>query len=181
MLETLPASFWVFSLVRALIPARLPLPDSPYIERVWRGRSDGGGPFLSVAAGHLELVVTRLADFTMVTLRGPETRATTIECPPDGEWAAIRFRLGVHMPSLPTHLLLDHRDVNLPVSADGSFELQGLSVAAAGPGECGTLRRPARSVRRDRAGRRGCGSDTRRRTTAHDPIGSSGTSGAPRV
>jgi hypothetical protein len=99
--------------------------DSPYIERVWRGRSDRGGPFLSVAAGHLELVVTRLADFTMVTLRGPETRATTIECPPDGEWAAIRFRLGVHMPSLPTHLLLDHRDVNLPVSADGSFELQG--------------------------------------------------------
>ena len=99
--------------------------DSPYIERVWRGRSDGGGPFVSVAAGHLELVVTRLADFTMVTVRGPETRATTIECPPDGEWAAIRFRLGVHMPSLPTHLLLDHRDVHLPVSADGSFELQG--------------------------------------------------------
>lgn len=99
--------------------------DSPYIERVWRGRSDGGGPFVSVAAGHLELVVTRLADFTMVTLRGPETRATTIECPPDGEWAAIRFRLGAHMPSIPTRLLLDHHDVNLPVSADGSFELQG--------------------------------------------------------
>ena len=100
--------------------------DSPYIERVWRGRSDGGGgPFLSVAAGHLELVVTRLPDFTMVTMRGPETRATTIDCPPDGEWAAVRFRLGVHMPSLPTHLLLDHRDLHLPVSADGSFELQG--------------------------------------------------------
>ena len=61
----------------------------------------------------------------MVTLRGPETRATTIDCPPDGEWTAIRFRLGVHMPSLPTGLLVDHRDVNLPVSADGSFELQG--------------------------------------------------------
>jgi AraC-like DNA-binding protein len=99
--------------------------DSPYIERVWRGRSDGGGPFVSVAAGHLELVVSQLADFTMVTVRGPETRATTIECPPDGEWAAIRFRLGVHMPSLPTHLLLDHRDVHLPVSEDGSFELLG--------------------------------------------------------
>jgi hypothetical protein len=42
--------------------------DSPYIERVWRGRSDGGGPFVSVAAGHLELVVTRLADFAMVTI-----------------------------------------------------------------------------------------------------------------
>ena len=99
--------------------------DSPYIERVWRGRSDGGGPFVSVAAGHLELVVTRLADFTMVTMRGPETRATTIDCPPDGEWAAIRFRLGVHMPALPTHLLVDHRDVDLPVAADGSFALHG--------------------------------------------------------
>ena len=99
--------------------------DSPYIERVWRGRSDGGGPFVSVAAGHLELVVTRLADLTMVTVRGPETRATTINCPPDGEWAAIRFRLGVHMPALPTHLLVDHRDVDLPVTADGSFALLG--------------------------------------------------------
>jgi hypothetical protein len=99
--------------------------DSPYIERVWRGHSDGGGPFVSVAAGHLELVVTRLADLTMVTIRGPETRATTIDCPPDGEWAAIRFRLGAHMPALPTHLLVDHRDVDLPVAADGSFALLG--------------------------------------------------------
>jgi helix-turn-helix protein len=99
--------------------------DSPYIERVWRGRSDDGGPFVSVAAGHMELVVTRLADLTMVTVRGPETRATTINCPPDGEWAAIRFRLGVHMPALPTHLLVDHHDVDLPVAADGSFALLG--------------------------------------------------------
>jgi hypothetical protein len=99
--------------------------DSPYIERVWRGSSDGGGPFTSVAAGHLELVVTRLADLAMVTVRGPETRAMTIDCPPDGEWTAIRFRLGVHVPALPTLLLVDHRDVHLPVAADGSFALLG--------------------------------------------------------
>jgi hypothetical protein len=99
--------------------------DSPYIERVWRGHSDGGGPFVSVAAGHLELVVTRFADVAMVTVRGPETRATIIDCPPDREWAAIRFRLGVYMPALPTQLLVDHRDVHLPVAADGSFALLG--------------------------------------------------------
>lgn len=99
--------------------------DSPYIERVWRGLSSGGGRFLSVAAGHLELVVTRLPDITMVTLRGPETRATTIDCPPNGAWEAIRFRPGVHLPWLPTHLLLDHRDVHLPVADDGSFVLAG--------------------------------------------------------
>jgi AraC-like DNA-binding protein len=99
--------------------------DSPYIVRVWRARSDGGGPFVSVAACHLELVVTRLADSVMVTVRGPETRASIIDCPADGEWAAIRFRLGVHMPSLPTGLLLDHHDVHQRVSADGTFELHG--------------------------------------------------------
>jgi AraC-like DNA-binding protein len=99
--------------------------DSPYIERVWRGFSSGGGPFLSIAAGHLEIVVTRLPDFTMVSVRGPETRATTIDCPPNGEWDAIRFRPGVHLPSVPTDLLLDHRDIHLPVADDGSFVLAG--------------------------------------------------------
>ena len=95
--------------------------DSPFIERVWRCHSTGCGRFLSVAEGHLELVVTRLAGLTTVTLRGPETRASTLNCPPNGQWAAVRFRLGVYMPQLPTHVLMDHRDVNLPVAADGSF------------------------------------------------------------
>src|SRR5262250_3037309 len=62
--------------------------DSPFIERVWRCHSEGGGPFLSVASSHWELVVTRLKGDTYVTLRGPETRAREIDCPPDGEWFA---------------------------------------------------------------------------------------------
>jgi Helix-turn-helix domain len=99
--------------------------DSPYIERVWRGHSAAGGPFLSVAAGHLELVATRVFGFATVTLRGPETRATTIECPPNGDWMGIRFRLGVYLPWLPTCNLLDHRDVYLPVAADGTYTLAG--------------------------------------------------------
>ncbi|MGH3676671.1 MAG: hypothetical protein ACRDU5_13230 [Mycobacterium sp.] len=51
--------------------------DSPLIERVWRCHTDAGGPFVSIAAGHVELVVTRLPDLIMVTLRGPETGAVT--------------------------------------------------------------------------------------------------------
>jgi hypothetical protein len=101
------------------------LSDSPFVERVWRSRSERGGPFLSVAAGHLELVVTRLPGLVMATLRGPETRATTVQCPPDGEWVAIRFRLGVYLPRLPTWRLLDHRSVNLPMTTDGRFWLEG--------------------------------------------------------
>ena len=99
--------------------------DSPFIERVWRCHSDRGGPFLSVATSNLELVVTRLAGQTMVTLRGPETRATIVECPPNGRWNAIRFRPGVYLPRLPTALLLDHRNLNLPVAGDRTFWLEG--------------------------------------------------------
>jgi hypothetical protein len=101
------------------------LSDSPFIERVWRCHSARGGPFLSVAAGHVELVVTRLPGLTVATLRGPETRATTVQCPPNGEWVAIRFRPGVYLPRFPTWRLLDHRSVDLPVTADRSFWLDG--------------------------------------------------------
>ncbi len=101
------------------------LSDSPFIERVWRCHSDRGGPFLSVAAGNLELVVSRLPGLTMVTLRGPETKASVVECPPNGQWVAIRFRLGVYLPRLPTALLIDRKDMNLPVAADGTFWLEG--------------------------------------------------------
>jgi AraC-like DNA-binding protein len=80
---------------------------------------------MSVAEGRLELVVSHLVGLTMVTIRGPETRATTVNCPPNGEWFAIRFRFGVYMPQLPTYLLVDRRDVNLPVAADGTFWLDG--------------------------------------------------------
>jgi hypothetical protein len=110
--------------------------DSPYIEQVWSSRSDEGGRFVSVAEVRLELVVSRLADLTMVTLRGPETRPTLLTCPPAGEWFAIRFRPGVHLPQYPAQQLMDLRDVNLPVASDGSFvlgehrwhELAGLST-----------------------------------------------------
>ena len=59
--------------------------DSPLVERVWRCHSERGGPFLSVAASHFEMVVTRLRGRTSLTLRGPETRAAMVNCPAEGE------------------------------------------------------------------------------------------------
>jgi hypothetical protein len=79
--------------------------DSPFIERVWRSRSDRADTFLSIAASHFEMVVTRLRGQTCLTLRGPETKATTADCPAEGEWLGIRFKLGTFMPQLtPGHL-----------------------------------------------------------------------------
>ena len=63
--------------------------DLPFVERVWRCHSERGGRFLSVASSHWEMVVTRLRGETTLTVRGPETKVTPLECPPEGEW--IRF------------------------------------------------------------------------------------------
>jgi AraC-like DNA-binding protein len=99
--------------------------NSPYVERVWRCCSTKGGPFHSMAEGNLELVVTRLDDFVQVTLRGPVTQAASVDCPANGQWLAIRFRVGAYFPGLPTARLMDHRDLHFPTTKDGRFWLEG--------------------------------------------------------
>jgi Helix-turn-helix domain len=99
--------------------------DSPYVERLWRSYSTTGGPFHSMAEGNLELVVTRLGGVAQVTLRGPVTQGSTVDCPADGQWVAIRFRVGTYFPGLPTSALLDHRSLHLPTTPDGRFWLEG--------------------------------------------------------
>ncbi|HLG56692.1 MAG TPA: AraC family transcriptional regulator [Vicinamibacterales bacterium] len=99
--------------------------DSPFIERVWRSRSDRADIFLSIAASHFEMVVTRHRGKTFLTLRGPETKATTVDCPAEGEWLGIRFTLGTFMPTLTPGQLLDRRDVNLPDASGRSFWING--------------------------------------------------------
>ena len=91
---------------------------SPFVERVWRCHSRLGGAFYSMAEGNLELVITRVPGWVFATLRGPVTKACRVECPPNGEWLAIRFRPGTFLPQLPTALLLNHSDLNCPVSGD---------------------------------------------------------------
>ena len=67
---------------------------SPYVERVWRARSDRGGAFTSIAAANVEIVVTRGARVT-VSLRGPESVASQAACPPETTWLGVRLRVGV--------------------------------------------------------------------------------------
>ena len=84
--------------------------DSPYVERVWRSHCERAGTFVSVAASHVEMVVSRVRGKVFLTLRGPETRATEAHCPADGEWLGIRFTLGTYLPEHPTGTLIDRRD-----------------------------------------------------------------------
>jgi AraC-like DNA-binding protein len=99
--------------------------DSPLVERIWRSHSDRAGVFLSVAASHFEMAVTRYRGKTFLTLRGPETKATTADCPAEGEWLGIRFKLGTFMPMLTPGNLRDRRDVTLPGATNHSFWLNG--------------------------------------------------------
>jgi hypothetical protein len=101
------------------------LSDSPFVERIWRSRSDRAGVFLSVAASNFEIAVTRHRGRTFLTLRGPETKVTTAECPAEGEWLGIRFKLGTFMPQLAPGRLRDRNDVTLPDAASRSFWLNG--------------------------------------------------------
>lgn len=101
------------------------LSDSPFIERVWRCHSDRSGPFLSMAASSFEMAVTHYHGKSFLTLRGPETKATEIECPADGEWVCIRFKPGTFMPRFLPGSLRDQQDVTLPDASSRSFWLNG--------------------------------------------------------
>lgn len=99
--------------------------DSPLVERIWRSHCERGGTFLSVAECRFEMAVSHLRGQTFITLRGPETKATTADCPAEGEWLGIRFKLGTFMPQFTPGRLRDRNDVTLPDATRHSFWLNG--------------------------------------------------------
>jgi hypothetical protein len=113
--------------------------DSPFIERVWRSRSEDAGVFHSIAACHWEMVVTQLEGRLSLTVRGPETVASLADLPAHGEWLGIRFKLGTCMPLLPPGLLRDCNAVTLPGATNRSFWLNGSAVEYPGFGNAETF------------------------------------------
>jgi hypothetical protein len=99
--------------------------DSPFIERVWRSRSEIGGAFISMADNHWSMVVSKIEGKTYLTVRGPETKATPAYTPDNAEFLGIQFRHDTLLPDLPARLLMDRSDVNLPEAGSTSFWLKG--------------------------------------------------------
>ena len=99
--------------------------DSPFIERVWRSHSDRAGMFHSIATCHWVMVVTRLEGKSYLTVRGPETKATLADCPAQGEWFGVLFKLGTFMPLMRSSDLRDRNDVTLPNATKRLFWLNG--------------------------------------------------------
>jgi hypothetical protein len=101
--------------------------DSPFVERVWRAQTERTGPFLSIAASHWEMVVSKYQGNTTVTVRGPETKVTPFEVTfTGGEYLGVIFKHGTVLPYLPADAIVDG-DVDLPDASSKSFWLNGLT------------------------------------------------------
>jgi Helix-turn-helix domain len=105
---------------------------SPLIEETWQARSEPEASFISVAATHWEMCVTRQRGTARLTVRGPETKATPVPIPQDAEFFGIQFSLGAFMPDLPPGALVD-RAVTLPQVTGSSFWLDGSAWELPGP------------------------------------------------
>ena len=100
--------------------------DSPLVEALWHTHSVGGGSFISTAASHWEMVVTKQRGKFTMSVRGPETVASPAPIPEDAEFFGIVFKHGEYMPSLPKQELVDY-EIHLPESRKNSFQFQGAS------------------------------------------------------
>ena len=101
------------------------LSDSPFVEKIWWAQSEDSGSFMSTAASHWEMVVTRYQDKTTFTVRGPETIATPADYSAGFEFFGIVFKPGIFMPHLSLIELLDRKDMNLPEATSKTFWLHG--------------------------------------------------------
>lgn len=98
--------------------------DSPYVRRVWRGRTSGVENMTSVAASNWEIVFWEDRGVPHAAVRGPETAASTVEITGDSESFGITFTHGAWMSHLPAARLVDG-DVESPHVTARSFVLRG--------------------------------------------------------
>ncbi len=99
--------------------------ESPFVERIWHSRSEKADPFISMADNHFALVVAKYHDKNILTVRGPETRATPATGLAEAEIFGIQFKVGVFMPHLPPQVVMNRQDLSLPGAAGNAFWLHG--------------------------------------------------------
>lgn len=97
----------------------------PFVDSIWRTQSEDAGALTSIASSHWEMVVTRREDRVVLTVRGPETKASRAAFAAGTEWFGITFKPGAFMPSLPLAKIMDRKDMDLPEASPRSFWLDG--------------------------------------------------------
>ncbi len=100
--------------------------DSPYVETITQGRTEGSGSVIRPAECHWHLVIVRHMGHVQVLAVGPLTSAGTVSWTDGAEILWIKFALGTFMPHLPASLLLD-KETSLPGAGSHTFWLKGSS------------------------------------------------------
>jgi AraC-like DNA-binding protein len=95
---------------------------APHVEKLWRTTSVPEAAFISVAETHWEIVVTRQDGAAYLSVRGPETAASTALIPQEAEFFGIQFKRGAFMPDLPVGPLVNS-GLTLPGASSTSFWL----------------------------------------------------------
>lgn len=81
--------------------------DSPYIARVWRGRTSGRETMTSVATSTWELVFWEEGGVMHAAARGPETAASSAVIDRESQSLGISFAHGASMPHLAISGIVD--------------------------------------------------------------------------
>src|SRR5688572_27950694 len=103
-------------------------PESPYVDFIWRTRTYQAGPsFTSTAEINWEIVVTRIQSKTTLTVRGPETKASTAAIPVYAEICGIVFKMATYMAHLPPRGLVSG-GINLPDAGAAAIWLKDTSL-----------------------------------------------------
>ena len=100
------------------------LSDSPYVEAIMRGRTEGNGSTIRPAECHWHMVFTRHNGSLYPIVAGSLPSAGVVPYTEGAEILWIKFKLGTFLPHLPARKLLDKETI-LPGAASQSFWLKG--------------------------------------------------------
>ncbi len=98
--------------------------DSPYVETITRGWTEGDGSVIRPAESHWHMVLVRYQGTVQLIITGALTRAGVVSYTEGAEVLWIKLKLGTFLPHLPARTLLDKETI-LPEAACHSFWLGG--------------------------------------------------------
>jgi Helix-turn-helix domain len=97
---------------------------SPYVERVWRSRSEDVARMTAIASPRWSLVFWEQRGRTYGAVQGPGSKASGAPVPEESTFFGIDFALGTAMPRLPVGGLVDGH-AEIPDVTRTSFWLDG--------------------------------------------------------
>lgn len=98
--------------------------DSAFIHMVWRGHVEADYQPVCPADPHWNLLFSRRGEHIRVSVEGATNQTIAKQNFEGTEFLVIKFKLGMYMPVVPVHTLIN-ADAVLPDASSRSFRLNG--------------------------------------------------------